>query len=255
MVTEHSKGEVRHSPAFIITATQPTNLGTGTRIALNYKGIPYTTEWIEYPDIENKLKSIGGKPTSKKKDGSDHYTLPAIHDSKTGKVVTDSKDIIVYLEETYPDTPSLFPPGKNAAIELQTSVFDDAFDPLYPLTLQASNAILNPVSEAYFRRTREASFGKKIEEFAPPGPARDEIWSKFKANLQKLSSAYDANGPNSLFFIDNTFTYSDVVVAAYLLWVKLILGADNAEWKEFASWYGGRWGKFLDATTKWQAFN
>ena len=66
------------------------------RIALNYKRLPYRTEWVEYPDIEATLRAIGGAPTAKVSlnDGSggkkDHYTLPAIHDSHTNAVITDS---------------------------------------------------------------------------------------------------------------------------------------------------------------------
>ncbi|KAI0682851.1 hypothetical protein BC835DRAFT_807562, partial [Cytidiella melzeri] len=58
-----------------------------TRYALNYKGIPYRTEWVEYPDIEPLCKKIGGSATAKKEDGRDHYTLPMIYDPSTGEVV------------------------------------------------------------------------------------------------------------------------------------------------------------------------
>lgn len=217
---------------------------------MNYKGIPYKTEWVEYPEIENKLKSIGGKPTSKKKDGRDHYTLPVIHDSKTGKVITDSKDIARYLDEIYPDTPLLFPPGTNAAIELQNTLFMDAFKTIFPLMIQESHANLNPASEPYFRSTREDAFGRKMEELCPLGPLREEAWSKFKAALQPLSDAYSANGPGKLLYLGDTFTYADVVVAAFMKWMQVVLS--EGEWKEFASWYEGRWGNFLDATAKWQ---
>jgi hypothetical protein len=28
-----------------------------TRSVLNFKNIPYTTEWVEYPDVESKMKA------------------------------------------------------------------------------------------------------------------------------------------------------------------------------------------------------
>ena len=28
------------------------------RLALNYKKIPYTTEWVEYPDLAPKFKAL-----------------------------------------------------------------------------------------------------------------------------------------------------------------------------------------------------
>ncbi|KAJ3510855.1 hypothetical protein NLJ89_g4435 [Agrocybe chaxingu] len=50
------------------------------RYCLNYKRIPYKTEWVEYPDIEPLCKRLGIAPTDKKKDGSGrrtNYSLPA----------------------------------------------------------------------------------------------------------------------------------------------------------------------------------
>ncbi|KAI5117605.1 hypothetical protein M0805_006718 [Coniferiporia weirii] len=224
-----------------------------TRFCLNYKGIPYKTEWVEYPDIEALLKDIGGAPTGKKADGRDHYTLPAIHDSATGKVITDSIEIAAYLDEAYPETPALIPPNTRAAIELFTHVFN-AENPaaIFPIMLPASNSILNPKSEEYFRRTREKAFGKKLEEIAPPGLIRDEIWGKVKSGLERLGSFYDKNGVDKLFFLGDTFTFADAIVGGYLLWIKVVLGPDSDEWKAITGWSGGRWAKFLELTKEWQ---
>jgi len=34
--------------------------------------------------------------------------------------------------------------------------------------------------------------------------------------------------------------------------VKRVLGPDSAEWKEFATWDGGRWAKLLEALEKYE---
>lgn len=80
-------------------------------LSLQLKGIPFKTEWVEYPDIEPLCKRIGALPTSKKTDGRDHYTLPTIFDPSTGRAISDSLPIALYLDQTYPDSPghSLFP--------------------------------------------------------------------------------------------------------------------------------------------------
>lgn len=226
-----------------------------TRISLNFKGIPYKTEWVEYPDIEPLLKKLGGAPTSKKDDGRDHYTLPAIHDSSTGKVITDSAKIAEYLDATYPDKPLLFPPGSRAAVVILEYVFMQTIVKLLPITLPESNNHLNAPSEAYFRSTREKSFGKKLEEFAPPGPTRDAIWKEGKEGLERLAGFYDLNGEDKRFFMADTFTFADAVVIAFLLWIKIIFGADSDEWKAVASWSGGRWGKLIESTKELQAVN
>ncbi|KAH8115003.1 hypothetical protein DFH11DRAFT_1762205 [Phellopilus nigrolimitatus] len=223
-----------------------------TRVSLNYKAIPFKTEWVEYPDVEPVIKRFGGAPTSKKPDGRDLYTLPAIHDSETGKTITDSIEIAAYLDETYPSTPALIPSGTRGAIELFSSVFEQALAPIFPIMLPASNAILNPTSEEYFRRTREESYKKKLEELAPPGPIRDEIWAKVKEGLEKIAGFYDKNGKDSTFFLGNTFTFADAIVVGYLAWVQIVLGPEGDEWKAVASWSGGRWGKLIELTKKWQ---
>ncbi|KAH8107295.1 hypothetical protein DFH11DRAFT_933278 [Phellopilus nigrolimitatus] len=223
-----------------------------TRISLNYKTIPFTTEWVEYPDIETVIKRLGGAPTSKKPDGRDHYTLPAIHDSQTGKTVTDSIEIAAYLDKTYPSTPALFPSATRGAIEMFSSVFEQAFFPIFPFIAIATNAILNPPSEEYFRKTKKELLQKKLEELAPPGFNRDEIWTKVKEELEKIACFYDKNGEDSTFFLGNTFTFADAIVIGYLAWVQIVLGPESDEWRAVAGWSGGRWGKLLDLTKKWQ---
>lgn len=66
-----------------------------------YKGIPYKTEWLEYPDIEGKLKELGISLTSIKQDGQPFYPLPAIFDPNTSTGIADSYSIARYLDKTY----------------------------------------------------------------------------------------------------------------------------------------------------------
>jgi len=220
------------------------------RIALNYKGIPFTTEWVEYPDIEPLLKKIGGAPTSKKEDGRDHYTLPAIHDSETGKVVTDSLNIAVYLDEKFPEKPLLFPHGTRAAIELFLYHFETNFHrPLRNLLLPPCCNNLNPFSEEYFRRTREASFGCKMEEISPKGPKRDELWTEFQQGLARLSEWYAKNGRGKRYFLGDTFSFADAIMVGNLLWAEK---ATHDEYVRVASWDSGRWGELVEATRQYQ---
>lgn len=249
MVSEHVQSQVRvhHQLYFHIYRHKIKT----RRIALNHKGIPYKTEWLEYPDIEDALKKLGGAPTSKKDDGRDHYTLPAIHDSSTGKTVTDSMNIAAYLDETYPDLPSLFPKGTRAATELLNYHFTTTvIIKLLPLMLPPSCATLNPPSAEYFRRTRELSYGKKLEEFAPAGPIRDEAWAKVKEGLDLLDGFYTKNGEGKPFFFGETFSYADAIIAGFLVWIRIVLGRESEEWKVVASWNEARWAKLLELVEK-----
>ncbi|EJD07729.1 uncharacterized protein FOMMEDRAFT_72472 [Fomitiporia mediterranea MF3/22] len=226
-----------------------------TRLALNYKGIPYKTEWVEFPDIEAVVKRLGGTPTSKKADGSDYYTLPMIHDSTTGKVVTDSIAIAEYLDATYPDKPLLFPPGTKAATATLNHVFMQSLNPISPIMIYEVYGTLNQPSQVYWRTTREAAIGKKLEEFAPPGPDRDEMWKQCKEGLDTLAGFYDRNGEGKRFFFADTFSFADTIVIGFLVWIEITLGTTNEEWKAIAGWSNGRWGKLLESTRNLQAVN
>ncbi|KAF8515792.1 hypothetical protein BU17DRAFT_93208 [Hysterangium stoloniferum] len=78
------------------------------RLVLNYKQIPYKTVWVSFPDIEDTLKNIGGKPTGFKPNKGGNaplYTLPAILDESgdTPVVIADSLAIAEYLDAKYPE--------------------------------------------------------------------------------------------------------------------------------------------------------
>ena len=108
---------------------------------MNFKQLPYKTEWVEFPDIKAVCQKIGAPPTDIRLqlDGSglqEHYTLPVIYDSSTGKIVAESFAIAEYLDETYPDTPKLLPAGSAAAIALFNKCAEQyVLIPLVPLVL------------------------------------------------------------------------------------------------------------------------
>jgi glutathione S-transferase len=219
------------------------------RYALNFKGIPYKTEWIEYPDIEAHCKKLGILPTSKNPDGSPHYTLPAIHDPSTGIYVSDSMLIAEYLEKTYPDTPSLFP---HNTVGLQSTffpAFESNLDALWQFSLPATCSILNAPSAEYFRRTREAHFGKTMEDLFPKGEVGVVEWAKVQEGYTKTASWFAKTGP---FMMGDTPSWADFVVASYTLWSRIIWGEDSQQWKDITSWNGGRWKTLMESLKKYE---
>ncbi|KAI0372258.1 hypothetical protein BV20DRAFT_940572 [Pilatotrama ljubarskyi] len=224
-----------------------------TRYTLNVKGIPYKTVWVEYPDIEAVLRKIGALPTEHKADGSPLYTLPAIYDPNTKTALAESAAIVRYLDKTYPDTPRLIPAGTDAL----HAAFNQAFrsvlgeDLHYSLVAAVANS-LPPRSEAYFRTTREARFGVKLEELAPPGPKREKHWSGVQHAFHTYAQWLETDGTDKLFFTGDKIAYADVTIAAYLVWLRVILGADSKEWADLRTWDGGRWGRFMDAFEKYE---
>ncbi|KAJ7720849.1 hypothetical protein DFH07DRAFT_304058 [Mycena maculata] len=220
-----------------------------TRYALNYKGLAYKTVWVEYPDIESVCRQIGAAPTRNKPDGRPHFTLPMIHDPSTGATIADSAKIAAYVDATYPDRPSLMPAGTVGLHRAFEDAAHPLIGPIYPYCLPASHALLNPVSAAYFRRTREELWGKTLENLTPAGDADRVEWKKLEDGFGKMDEWIRASGEGSKYLMGDVLCYADMWMAAYLLWLKLVL---PGRWGEIASWHGGRWGTLLQNLEKYE---
>ncbi|KAF7322483.1 hypothetical protein HMN09_00026700 [Mycena chlorophos] len=227
-----------------------------SRYALNFKGLEYTTKWLEYPEIEDACKAIGGKPTRNKPDGTPLYTLPMIHDLNTGAVITDSFEIAVYLDKTYPapEYPPLMPPNSGGFGLI--AAFDAAMGPLlaevFPFAFPGTHALFNPPSADYFRREREPKLGMTLEEYLPPPGSEYEKtqWAKVKASFGTIDGWIAAGGPENAFFGGHGPNYADFYVAAVLVWLSVVVSQDK--WADMKTWHGGRWAKLLDSLKEYE---
>ncbi|GJF00932.1 glutathione S-transferase [Phanerochaete sordida] len=220
-----------------------------TRYALNYKGLSYKTEWVEYPDIEALCKKIGAPPTEKKPDGSDHYTFPVIFDPNTQRVVADSGAIAEYLDAAYPDTPKLFPSGTRA---LQAA-FHQLLRPSVMLHIRNSVLLrvcqnLRPRSQEYFRRTREEGIGRTLEQ---AGSEKD--WPMLVRGLTLVKECLDANGEEgNVLLMGDRICFADIQLAAMLTWMRVSLGENSEQWRKLLSLHEGRWAQFMERFSKYQ---
>ncbi|BDA42202.1 beta-etherase [Coccomyxa sp. Obi] len=96
--------------------------------------------------------------------------VPVIVDgNKDGKWVNDSWAIAKYLEETYPDRPSLFggPQGEAAVLFVQKwFITGGPLGVLFKIIFLDLYNAQSPELKPWFRETREAKFGAKLEEIA-----------------------------------------------------------------------------------------
>ncbi|KAH9475228.1 Glutathione S-transferase-like protein ustS [Psilocybe cubensis] len=246
------------------------------RYALNYRNIPYKTEWIEYPDIKEHCIKHGIKPTGKTRFTNgpevierDYYSLPAIYDPKTNTYLADSLRIVEYLEHAYPpspSSPSLFPNNTHALQVAFTTAYNVTTrdDGVADFIVPAVYTKLNVASQPYFRRTREERFGKRLEDVFPkPGSEEDKAgWSKFKEVTGILDGWYaktdifgeDSEGKTvaerrTPFLMGDTLSWGDLVIAGYTIWLRIIWGEDSDKWQDMMTWHGGRW-KTLMANLK-----
>lgn len=122
-----------------------------TRMALAHKGLSYETELCRFTEKE-KIAFSGQK------------LVPIIRDGE--RVVCDSWAIACWLEDTYPDRPSLFGCDVGRATTRFVNVWTSQVlhGALSRLLLADIHAIVHEKDKAYFRETREKRYGKTLEE-------------------------------------------------------------------------------------------
>ncbi|EIN12738.1 hypothetical protein PUNSTDRAFT_34993, partial [Punctularia strigosozonata HHB-11173 SS5] len=218
------------------------------RYALAFKGLPFKTIWVEFPDIADVCKKIGAPPTGIR-DGSPSYTLPVIQDPLTGKVISDSWAIAEYLDDTYPVRPPLFPPGtRGLQWAFTDTVKEVAIGELIDNMMFPTYQLLRPRSQEYFRPTREKVYGCRLEEIST-AETRTEQWAKVEAGFTRIADVIKKNGQGSQHVMGITASFSDLFLAAWLVWIRQALGGE--EWENVRCWNGGFWGKFMDALNEY----
>lgn len=170
-------------------------------MALAHKGLDISTvptRFLEVPAVEGGVSK----------------TVPVIRDGET--VVADSFAIALYLDEAYPDRPTLFggEGGKAMArfIERWSQVT------IHPYVTTAAIMDLHAMQDAenavYFRQSREQRLGKRLEEVMA---AREAGLGNFRASLEPLRS--------TLFyqpFIGGAAPlFSDYIVFGALQWARI----------------------------------
>lgn len=139
--------------AFLLTSTD--------RFILNYKAIPYTTEFIGFPDIAAVLSTAGAPPT---RTSDPKYSVPAIIDGDT--VLSDSAVIADYLEKTHPE-PTIYPHGREAQMRWADAIME-SLSPLVPIVVPATTRILPEADADYFVKTRKLIFGGCLLQYRSP---------------------------------------------------------------------------------------
>ncbi|PFH48510.1 hypothetical protein AMATHDRAFT_76671 [Amanita thiersii Skay4041] len=212
------------------------------RYMLNFKGIPYKTEWVEFTEIAGKCKEMGIPPSGTNPDGSPSYTLPSIYDTDAKVGVSESHRIAEYLDKAFPSTPTVIPKGTEALVNVFVEKWDVNIQALWQFGIPATLKVIDhPPSHEYFNITRSAAFGKDLKTWTPTGPVRYVALKELKDGLNVLDQWFlKSGGP---FIMGDTPSFPDFVVGGFMKWAECVLGKDSAEWKYIASCNDGRWGQ------------
>ncbi|KAF5990155.1 acyl-CoA oxidase [Fusarium bulbicola] len=174
------------------------------RLMLNYKGIPYKTIFLEFPDIEPRLKELSG---------SARYTVPTIHHVPTGKYIMNSPAIAEFLESTYPNPPLLLSSELGREIEARAR---GAIGPAFRISVTPrENLILSPRAQEYFRAKNEARMGCKLEDLMDP-EKEEKTWKAVADKMSELSDLMLTNKDKGPFLLGEKPSYTDFFIAASL---------------------------------------
>ncbi|OAG01476.1 uncharacterized protein CC84DRAFT_1167682 [Paraphaeosphaeria sporulosa] len=180
------------------------------RLLLNYKSIPYTTTFLEFPDIAPTLSALNIPPhdatTSKHP-----YTVPAIHHLPTNTFVMDSLAIAAFIEKTYPVPEVVLTSDLGAQIEEKArKVVGPAF---YVSLVPREIRILSPRSQEYFRRTREAALGHPLEDLLA---REDAAWEAIGDEARAAGALMRTHKESGPFVLGEKPCFTDFFIAGAL---------------------------------------
>ncbi|MER9327048.1 glutathione S-transferase family protein [Mesorhizobium sp. M0488] len=172
-----------------------------TTMALAHKGLEISTvptRFLEVPSVEGGVSKL----------------VPVIRDGDT--VVADSFAIALYLEEAYPERPTLF--GGEGGKAMARFVERWSQLTIHPYVTTAAimdiHAMQDAANAAYFRQSREQRLGKKLEDVMA---AREAGLTSFRASLEPLRSTLSyqpfIGGASPLF--------ADYIVFGALQWARI----------------------------------
>ncbi|KAK3110191.1 hypothetical protein LTR53_015779 [Teratosphaeriaceae sp. CCFEE 6253] len=187
------------------------------RLSLNYKQIPYRTEWIEYPDLRASLSALGLPPNPEGTNYAD-YSSPAARLSD-GTYHMDSLQIAHALEKLHP-APSLHLDGgaiarvQRVVLAFQRSLAAIAM-PRIPVK------VLRPASREYFRTTRAKRFGMPLEELAMSEQAGEGAWEAAQPSMAELKAILHERGEGP-YVMGATVSFADFIIAGFWRFLQIL---------------------------------
>ncbi|TMH25494.1 MAG: glutathione S-transferase family protein [Betaproteobacteria bacterium] len=173
-----------------------------TRMALRHKELEFESTPVAMSD-KATIAFSGGK------------TVPVIKDGDT--VVRDSWRIAEYLEERYPDRPSLFGGAIGRGVTHTFNIWvDRAIVPaMMPVIVADVHERVDPVDEEYFRRQFEGFLKCTLEEARERAP---QALERLKRVLEPLEAALKRQP----YVCGAAPAYADYILFSVVQWARIM---------------------------------
>lgn len=173
------------------------------KFALLHKGLRFETAAVPFADKSKYPDPEYGK-------------VPVLVDN--GEIVKDSLVIVAWLDKKFPDQPLTKTDGERAASAFYSAWVGAALYPaLAPMIIPRIVSVVSEADRNYFRTTREARFGKPLEEVA----ATPGVKERMEAALGVLSAPLAAYR----YLGGATPNLSDYLVFAPFMWQRSVTEA------------------------------
>jgi glutathione S-transferase len=194
------------------------------------------------------LQELDIPPSQNLPDGTPRYTVPAIHDSSTGAKVSDSYDIIKYLDQTYPDTPQIIVDSQDEF--LQSALRRDwglVRDLMLPTGLVLGHIALSSMegeSRLKYQRSYEKAFKATNGQHASEAEPSNTHWKQAEESYGRadawLTRAEQLSG--GPWALGASPTWPDIVlVSSSIALFITAVGEEGEEWQNVLQWNEGRW--------------
>ncbi|MEP1443604.1 MAG: glutathione S-transferase family protein [Hyphomicrobiales bacterium] len=173
-----------------------------TKLALSHKKLAFDAVATPFTKIKEVVSG-------------EAKTVPTIVDG--GEQINDSFKIALYLDEKYPDAPSLFGGEQGvAAAQFVQNWTNSQLGPLIAsLVIKDIHDVLAEPDQKYFRESREKMIGKTLEEVQA---GREDRVENFRTALAPLRMTVGAQN----FIGGDSPVYADYIVFGTVKWLMQI---------------------------------
>ena len=156
--------------------------------------------------------------------------------------MSESFDIVQYLDKQYPTSPCVITPGTLALETAYCNYFISSAWSKMPKSIYLHlYETISPEAAAFLKELREAAAGDTLVNMAKnPQPQWDGYKDAFGSVALPIYEKAEG-----VFLKGDKPGWADFVTASWFLFVKQVYGTDSKEWKSAEAWHDGRWTKLI----------